>query len=384
MDLTHVVSADSHVAEPEAAFARIPADLRARFGPHFVQNPAGKKGLHFILSDHNPDAVGSTFLAGTGRDPVVVKDRVENFTWDRWRGPWDPAARLGDMDRDGVSIEVLYPSIGRNLYMLHGKETPMQLAALQSYNDWMIDYCGVAPHRLVGLCLLSVLDIEWSVQELKRCARLGHKGATLPSVLPPGMTYMDPAFEPIWNAAEELDFPLQFHNGLRQGTERTPYYRTEPSLRDVGKRVINSAVMESTSLLLDLLFGLVLDRHPRLRVVFAEYEITWILAFFYNRIDPNAHRFGLMNPASSRFSIPPTEIIRRQVHVTFQEDPAGVAGAGAIGFLDNCMWSSDYPHGSASWPNSMNIIRSQVSGFDSDTIKKLVWQNAVDFYAIAA
>jgi predicted TIM-barrel fold metal-dependent hydrolase len=383
MDLSCVVSADSHVNEPEAAFARIPKDLRERFGPHFVQDPPGKKGLHIVFKGHRPDPVGNTFLAGTGRDPKVVKDRVENFTWDRWRGPWDPSARLGDMDLDGVTVEVLYPSMARSFYGLFGDETPLQLAGLKSYNDWMLEYCAVAPKRLVPLCLLSVLDIPWSVEEMQRCAKLGHKGASLPSILPEGTTYMDPAFEPIWAAAEDLDLPIQFHNGIQQGADRDVYLRREPRMRDVGERVIATAVMESTELLKDLLFGLVLERHPRMRVMFAEYEITWILAFFHYRVDPNAHRFALARPDVPHFSVPPTEIVRRQVYVTFQEDPAGVAGAAALDFLDNCMWASDYPHGSATWPNSRAIIRSQLEGFDDATVRKLVWENAVDFYGVA-
>jgi predicted TIM-barrel fold metal-dependent hydrolase len=91
----------------------------------------------------------------------------------------------------------------------------------------------------------------------------------------------------------------------------------------------------------------------------------------------------LSYPDIPHFSVPPTEIIRRQVYVTFQEDPAGVAGALAIGLLDNCMWSSDYPHGSASWPNSMEIIRGQLDGLDDASVNKLVWKNAADFYGFS-
>ena len=383
MDLSRVVSADSHVNEPEAAFAGIPKKLRDEFGPHFIQNPDGKKGLHIVFKGHKPDPVGNTFLAGTGRVPSVVKDRVENFTWDRWRGPWDPSARMGDMDLDGVSVDVLYPSMARSYYGLEGAETPLQLAGLRSYNDWMVDYCAVVPSRLIGLGLLSVLDIAWSIEEMKRCAKRGLKGATLPSVLPEGMCYADPEFEPIWVAAEDMDFPIHFHNGIIQGADRDVYQRREPSMRAVGDRVLNSAVMEATNLFKDILFGLVLENHPRLRIVFAEYELTWILAFFYYRVDPNAHRFALSHPDIPHFSVPPTEIIRRQVYATFQEDPAGVAGALAIGLLDNCMWSSDYPHGSASWPNSMAIIRGQLDGLDEASVNKLVWKNAADFYGFS-
>ena len=117
MNLEGFISADSHVNEPEAAYERIPKKLREK-GPRFIQDPPGKKGLYIAFEGHNPDPVGNTFLAGTGRDPSVVKDRVENFTWDRWRGPWDPSARLGDMALDGVKIEVLYPVLNPTTFCL--------------------------------------------------------------------------------------------------------------------------------------------------------------------------------------------------------------------------------------------------------------------------
>ena len=88
------------------------------------------------------------------------------------------------MDLDGVTMEVLYPSMARNFFSLKGEETPLQKAGLVAYNDWLLDYCNVAPKRLLGLCLLSALDVDWSLEEMKRSAKRGHKGAVLPSALP--------------------------------------------------------------------------------------------------------------------------------------------------------------------------------------------------------
>ena len=53
----------------------------------------------------------------------------------------------GDMDLDGVKMEVLYPSMARNFYSLKGDEIPLQKAGLVAYNDWMRDYCAAAPKR---------------------------------------------------------------------------------------------------------------------------------------------------------------------------------------------------------------------------------------------
>ena len=78
----------------------------------------------------------------------------------------------------------------------------------------------------------------------------------------------------------------------------------------------------------------------------------------------------------------PSETIRRQVHFTFQNDAAGIAGARALGLLDNCMWANDYPHGGSTWPRSREIIAAELSGFDEMSVQKLVWGNAAKFYGI--
>jgi predicted TIM-barrel fold metal-dependent hydrolase len=380
MSTNGFISADSHVNEPEAAYARIPKKLREK-GPHFIQDPPGKKGLYVGFDGYKPDPVGTTFLAGTNREPAIVKDIVENFTWERWPGPWDPKARLGDMDKDNVQIEVLYPSMARNFYTLKAGDTPLQLAGLQSYNDWMVDYCNAAPKRLYGLGLLSVLDVDWSVKEMERSAKLGLLGVMLPANLPPDMSYADPKFEPIWAAAEGLGFPVHFHINVKQSAERDAYERGETTMLQVGRRMVRRQIDEPVRLFTDLLFGLVLENHPRLKVVLAEYELVWILPFI-GKMDGNARRFGQQNPKAPHMTLSPGETIRRQVYITFQNDPGGVAAMEALGLIDNCMWASDYPHGGSTWPESRQAVASQVRGLSAEKTRKLTWDNAAKMYGI--
>ena len=48
MEEVKFFSADSHVNEPPEAWERIPKQLREH-GPHFVQDPPGKKGLYIVF-----------------------------------------------------------------------------------------------------------------------------------------------------------------------------------------------------------------------------------------------------------------------------------------------------------------------------------------------
>jgi predicted TIM-barrel fold metal-dependent hydrolase len=79
----------------------------------------------------------------------------------------------------------------------------------------------------------------------------------------------------------------------------------------------------------------------------------------------------------------PSEAIRRQVYITFQNDSAGLAGALALGLGDNIMWASDYPHGGSTWPHSRDIIDKQVAKLSEEAAGKLVWRNAAQLYGLA-
>jgi predicted TIM-barrel fold metal-dependent hydrolase len=154
-------------------------------------------------------------------------------------------------------------------------------------------------------------------------------------------------------------------------------------MRDVGKRLVNRSIFEGPRLLADLMFGLVFERHPRMRVVFAEYELLWILPFMM-RLEGNVRRFAMEHPEIPHMTTTPSETIRRQIHVTFQNDAAGVAAAEKLGLFDNMMWASDYPHGGSTWPESKQIVQAQVGHMPEETARRLTVTNAAKFYNIAA
>ena len=376
MEKLEFFSADSHVNEPPETWDRIPKDLRVR-GPHFVQDPAGLKGLYMVFEGHEPDPVGMTFTAGIEKADGGIRKVIENFKWENWRGPWDPVARLRDMDRDGVDMEVLYPSMARNLYTLRGDEIPLQKAAIEAYNDWLRDYCCTAPKRLVSLCLLSALDAEWSVQELARSVKLGHKGALLPSELPTGLSYADPVFDRLWATAHDMDVPVHFHAGIIQGKDRSRLKQVADLERGVNS--VRRAILEPLTVLTHLIFGGVLERYPRLRIVFAEYDLCWLHPFL-TKMDASLKKSESQTRNLAKFSALPSEYIKRQVYATFQEDRIGVIGAEVFAMLDNYMWASDYPHGNSTWPHSREAIRDQFAGIPNHIQRKLTWENAARFY----
>ena len=276
---------------------------------------------------------------------------------------------------------MLYPSMARNFFSLKGEETELQKAGLQAYNDWIIEYANAAPGRLLAVGILSALDVEWSLKEMERCAKLGHKGVLIPSGLPEGMSYADPGFEPLWTKAEDMDFPIHIHVNILQGVDRMRARLKSISPVQQGQNSLRRGILEPLGLLTELTFGGALQNHPRLRVVFAEYDLSWVLPYL-NCMDGALKRAQSEASVASRDAALPSEMIRRQVYVTFQEDRAGVLGAEVFGMLDNVMWASDYPHGGATWPSSRDAVERQCEGMSDAMKQKLTWDNAANFYGL--
>lgn len=68
-------------------------------------------------------------------------------------------------------------------------------------------------------------------------------------------------------------------------------------------------------------------------------------------------------------------VVRRQVQVTFQYDPIGVANRHFTG-MRCLMWGSDYPHHEGTWPNSQEAVAKQFAGVPDDEIDQIVRMNA--------
>ncbi len=97
---------------------------------------------------------------------------------------WDSARRLEDQDVDGVSGEVIYPSLAMSLYGI--ADGRLRAACFRAYNDWLAEYCGYAPRRLAGAPLIPMDDVTDAIAEIERAGahRLGGERRRLDPPLP--------------------------------------------------------------------------------------------------------------------------------------------------------------------------------------------------------
>jgi predicted TIM-barrel fold metal-dependent hydrolase len=185
----------------------------------------------------------------------------------------------------------------------------------------------------------------------------------------PGFAYNRPEWNPIWEAACEVDMPLAFHVGFGHNPVQA---------RGAGGAITNYTIVTSQIIgtLSHLAASGVLERHPDLKCVLVECGSGW-LAWAMEIMDEAYVKHD--HWVKPKLAMRPSDYVRRQVQLTFQYDPVGVANRNFTG--RRClMWGSDYPHHEGTWPNSQEAVAKQFEGVPEDEIDQIVRRNAIETF----
>ena len=373
-----LISADSHVVEPHDLWLdALPRSLADR-APRATQD---RDNHHWYFEvPGQPRGVDLTLSRTAGMDNRAVAEQLaaDPNGWVGARGGHDPHERLRDLWRDGVHADVLYPTAGLSLLQLD--DAALQSMCLRVYNDWLAAFCAVDPARLIGIALLPLWDIDEGVRELERAKALGLRGGLFWTSPPNDRahSFFGTHYEPLWAASAALDMPLSIH--ILAG------HRTRNSVAKFGTTIEDTFYFgfetrdEVQRSIVELIAAGVFQRHPRLQIVAAEAGIDYA-ARLERRIDATFGRFlSLMNePLAEK----PSHYFRNNVWCTYINDPIGLHNLRFTG-ADHFMWSSDYPHGSATWPRSRESVDNECAEFaiDAETREKLTCANVARLYDI--
>jgi uncharacterized protein len=362
--MTKPISADSHVTEPPGTYVdRIDHRFKDR-APRMVRDP--KRGDLFVIEGlEKPVPMGLIAAAGKSAEELAMFDaRFE----DMHRGGWDPDARLADQDRDGVGAEVLYPTVG--MMLCNHPDFDYKHACFQAYNEWIAEYCGAHPERLLGIGQTAMRSVEDGIADLERIKALGLRGVMMPGN-PAVADYDDPMYGPFYEAAADLGLPLSFHILTSAGDQR----RTRGPRLNAFMAIIRGC----QDIIGTFIFGGVFERHPRLKLVCVEADAGWVPHFMY-RMDHayDRHRYWLPAGALTR---KPSEYFHDHVYTTFQDDWV------AFKVSDLCnvrrlLWANDFPHSDSTWPNSQALLAAQASHLGAADRARILHDNVAELYGL--
>jgi uncharacterized protein len=288
-------------------------------------------------------------------------------------GDSDPAARIADMDFEGVDVNLLLPSGWFGVWTMPEVDPAIEQSIYRAYHRWMKDYCGAYPDRLTGVILISGRDPEGSLEELKRVAKEDWAMGVF-SYAPYGMPLDHPSFEPHWGVAEENDLSMVIHTF----TVMPPY---APGGLDNWENLFlqRSAAHPWCGMrnMASIIGAGILDRYPNLRLGVLEAGHGW-LPSWARRLDEHAHSVSGAIPALKHT---PTEYVtggRFFQSIEMSEgEPITKAVIDILG--DHVlMYASDYPHAESWFPESVNTVMAW--DLPDDVKRKLFWDNAINYY----
>ena len=347
--------------------ARLPAAFRDR-APNVVETPTGPV---WFREGQRWGYYGSRTAAG-------MVSRFTNFGIPEEMEPGvfrasTPRYRMEDMDRDGVYAQVIYNLLGWAF-----EDQQLKAECLKAFNSWLAeDFCKENPDRLVGLAFLPCHEPQAAIDELERVVKMGLRGAVF-DVFASATPIFDDSWEPFWAAAADSTAVISVHIGggfhtLSRAAGTPKLWRTPASAA--------ITCMQLDEVVSSVAFSGILERHPRLRLVLGESGIGWV-PFVLERLEfEYDNYYDAMK--DDRPGVRPTEIFRRQMYVTFQEEKLGVQLIPHIG-EDNVMWASDYPHPDGTFPESREAVEKIFAGIDSGIKRKVTRDNAADLYGVTA
>ncbi|GFG54134.1 hypothetical protein CQY20_21025 [Mycolicibacterium agri] len=240
------------------------------------------------------------------------------------QGMFDLDVRLDDMDRTGVSVQVLSPNPPQFGYALDADASAVHSAVV---NDATIATAEKAPDRLLALLTLPLPNVDAALNELARCAgRAPVRGVEIGANIA-GENLDAPELEPLWAELERRRMFVLVHSAPAD----TPQYRRHFTRNLVG----NPA--DSTLAIASLIFGGVVERHPDL--VFCFVHGGGFAPYQIGRWDRGWRSREELRAAAPR---PPSEYLRRFYFDSLTHDSASLAFLGARVGWDRVVLGSDY------------------------------------------
>jgi predicted TIM-barrel fold metal-dependent hydrolase len=366
-----IISADDHTLEPAHLFeGRIPH----KFGdtaPHLVED---EEGLPFwvVENSHIPITIANGSSGRPSREWNNSAQRFEEFR----SGVSDSAARLADMDLNGVWASLCFPSLvwgfaGRVFAAMRDRD--LGLACVRAYNDWMIEeWCGPHPDRYVPCQIPWLADPVIAAREISANAGRGFRAVTFPET-PDRLGFASiysGAWDPFFRACQETETVINLHVGSSGWVQR-------PSAESPVEVAVALFPVSGMSALVDWLYARIPLRFPQVKIAFSEAAVSWV-PMMLERLD-RAYRHVDASGAWSRHDPHPNDVVKRNFWFASVEDPAAFRMLDLIGD-DRVLVEADYPHADSTWPDTQALLRSELGHLERPTIEKVAYANAAALY----
>jgi predicted TIM-barrel fold metal-dependent hydrolase len=358
-------SVDDHICEPaDTWISRVPAKYRDQ-APHIVRE--GDREVWLYEDTRNP-TTGLNATAGKDReewetDPINFDDMIP--------GCYQPEARAKDLASEGIMASIAFPTLPRfgGALFPSFKDKDLADVCVRAWNDFMFDWCSVAPSMFVPMGIVQLWDVDLAVKEVERNLDRGMRAICVPeevSVL--GLpSYFSGAWDPLFALCQEAELPVCMHIGS------SGWQPFRPAEAPASLSIAISFVATQTHAV-GMMYGSVCRKFPDIKIVYSEGGIGWVPAAL-ERADRMYKRHRYWDGSIDNEDLLPSEICRRNMWFCMIDEPFGLANREIIG-IDKIFWECDYPHSSCIWPGTQAIVDDLFKGVPDDDFAKITYQNA--------
>lgn len=281
---------------------------------------------------------------------------------------WTAAARLADMEREQVDLQVVSPTPITFGYWGRAEET-LELARFQ--NDFIAEFVSRNPRRFVGLGTVPMQAPELAVAEMRRALKeLGLAGLEIGATVD-GRGLHVPELRPFFRAAAELSCPLFIH------PTNEPWSMGERERRAAlgGLHQVIGMTGETAFAASTLMLGGVLSELTELRVCLAHGGGSLCM-----QVPRMAVIWEHLPGARNQLETSPMELVRRFWADTLSFDVDNLALLKARFGAEKLMVGTDYPFSARERPTGAVIDRAAGhAAFAAGELAAMRGENALRF-----
>lgn len=294
----------------------------------------------------------------------------------RFRGSFESgfasATRLQDMDKQGVDVQILYPTFGAHLLGREYRDLELLAACCAAYNDWSAAYCDAAPKRLRWAAMLPLQAPQLAIEEVRRTQRRGCVGFYARPGPIAGRNLYHADYEPIWSEIERTGLPLCLHDS---GSPRIPSYGDRMDTHTSGHIIAHP--FEAMVAMMSLIWYGVAERYPKLRFVHVEADAGW-LPYWLQRMQQHWDYSG--NAEHPDLRKPPSEYFQGSFFVSARGDEVTLPSVVELVGDENLLFNTDYPHPDGTWPGGMQSLLDQP--LSEESRRRIFADNAVRAFGL--
>lgn len=414
-----VFDADSHIVEPKVVWEEYLEPEYRTLGKHALWREEGEYNSYLKVNGKMfRDTMNCNIPRHAIWKPGMTWDQVgdldPNTRHAANAGASDPQARLKDMNAMGVDQAFLYPTwFAEGFHLIEDPDVAYALA--RAYNNWITDFCKVAPDRLFAAAMIPLQNMDYTVAELRRLAKIPcFRGVFIRPMFIEGHYFTHPYYDPLWAELERLGMPAAVHptpglwnpewtshgqffekvkNRLHQSTflresgggpaagggngPNIAFFATQPLGHPIAP--ILSPWLDNHMFVGSTLIGFtVMQRYPQMKVVVAHGKASWMEEVLEKmeastRVVPLLHYYPVRTDVEEMWE-------EGHVMLGFDAEERLIQKL-PHQFAEKIIWGSRYPHHDTT--SAWDAIRAlQQANVDEPTLARMFGGNAAEQFGI--